>query len=271
MGRFVEPAGSREARLYTETGRERTAKPPAIVASLLNRDGTYYADFQDANRTPARRRHSLKTKSKRQAERMLSKLAEAYREGVWDAWAQTPPDFFQADQSKAPKRLGETVTRFMTEKEETLARSTLNAYRSYTALLVTTLGAQTFLDRLDAADVDRFVRTVGGSGRVPSQGSKHQRLIVAQSFFRWAVEQGACKANPTEKAIRPGKPHRIPKAVTDAELAALLAAIPDTRAWTRPLFEFAALTGLRMGELGRLRWEDVNAERRLLSLHTQKN
>jgi site-specific recombinase XerD len=202
---------------------------------------------------------------------MLGKLAEAYREGIWDAWSQTPADFFQADRSKVPKRVGETVARFMVEKEEMLARSTLNAYRSYTALLVSVLGSQTFLERIEAADVDRFVRATGGSGRAPSQGSKHQRLIVAQSFFRWAVEQGACRANPTEKALRPGKPHRIPKAVIDTELYALLAAIPDTRAWTRPLFEFAGLTGLRLGELGRLRWEDVDTERRLITLHTQKN
>ena len=241
------------------------------MASLRSRKGTFYADFQDSRRTPPRRRLSLGTKNKREAARLLATLEEAHRAGAFDPWTQTPADYFRAEQDKAPKRLGETVCRFMAEKEETLARSTLNAYRSYLRLLVSVLGSETFLDRIKATDVDRYVRAVGGSGRKPSQGSKNQRLIVAQSFFGWAVEQSACKSNPTEKAIRPGKPQRIPKAVTDDELAALLAAIPETRAWTRPLFRFAAFTGLRMGELARLRWTDVDANRRLLTLHRQKN
>jgi integrase len=63
----------------------------------------------------------------------------------------------------------------------------------------------------------------------------------------------------------------LPKAATDEEFFAILEHVPPGRAWTRPLFEFAALTGLRIGELGRLQWRHVDRERRLIRIERQKN
>lgn len=241
------------------------------MASLLNRGGCYYADFQDAARTPARRRLSLGTKSKRQAERMLGRLADAYREGNWDAWTQTPDEFFHATIQAAPRRVAETAAEFLAETEAKACRSTLNAYRSYTALFVSVLGPETFVERVRTSDVERYVNAVGGSGRAPSQGSKRQRLTVAKSFFTWSVAHGYVKTKPTDAATMPARPARLPKAVTDEELAAILGALTDGRAWMRSLFEFGALTGLRISELCRLEWGHVDTEQRLLRIETQKN
>ena len=241
------------------------------MATLLNRNGTYYADIQDARRTPGRRRLSLKTTSKRAALRMLAKLEEAYALGTWDPWVQTVADLLQADRQAAPKRLDEAVAEFMKGQEEQAAPSTLNAYRSYTALFVSTVGAATFVERVTAADVERFVVAVGGSKRPPSQGSKRQRLTVAKSFFSWAKGRGYVKEKPTDRVPRPPRPARLPKAVMDDELEAILAALPDGRAWMRPLFLFASLTGLRVSELCRLQWEQVDVGRRVLRIERQKN
>lgn len=241
------------------------------MASLLNRNGTYYADFYDSDRTPQRRRLSLGTRSKRQADKMLGKLEDAYALGTWDPWTETPAEFFKAEIQAAPKRLGETVAEYMKEKERDAARSTLQAYRSYSALLVTVLGAETFLERVRTADVDRYVQAVGGSGKRPSLGSQRQRLTVAKSIFSWALGKGYVPSKPTDGAHCPKRPARLPKAVTDDELSAILAALTDGRAWMKPLFEFAALTGLRVSELARLEWSHVDFERRLLRIERQKN
>ncbi len=241
------------------------------MPSLLNRGGVWYASFHDAGRRPTQRRHSLKTRSKRTALRLLSRLDDAYRAGVWDAWSQQPDELFHADQIAAPKRLGEVAAEFVAHKKETAAPSTLNAYRSYTRLLVAVAGADAYLERISSTDVERFIHATGASGRSPSAGSKHQRMIVAQSFFSFAFARGYVKTKVTDAVTRPPKPERLPKAVTDAELDALLAAIPEGRAWTRPVFQFAALTGLRVSELCRLRWRDIDFEKRLLRIERQKN
>lgn len=241
------------------------------MASLLKRSGVWYANFYDASRTPKQKRHSLKTTSKRTAGQMLSKLEDAYRLGEWDAWTESPDDFFHAELSAAPKRVNEVVSEFQEWARRTLAKSTFRAYESYSALFEDVMGSTTFIETVTADDVERYMNGPGRSGRPPSQGSRRQRLTVVKSLFSFCVERGYVREKPSDDVTRPQRPSRLPKAVTDEEFTALLEAIPDTRAWTRTLFRFKALTGLRISELARLRWDDVDMERRLIRIHVQKN
>lgn len=241
------------------------------MASLLNRNGIYYADFYDSNRKPSRRRHSLKTRTKRTADRLLSRLEAAYREGTWDAWTESPEDLFHADHAAEAKTVGEAVPDFIQHKRETCAATTVKAYASYLRFFTEMVGSSTYIERVTADDVAGYVHGVGESGREPSANTQRQRLTVAQSFFSWAKANGYAKEKPTDAVDRPAKPEKLPKAVTDDELEALLDAIPEGIAWAKPLFRFAAVTGLRVSELGRLRWEDVDTEQRLLKIERQKN
>lgn len=241
------------------------------MASLLKRNGIYYADFYDSNRKPARRRHSLKTRTKRTAERLLARLEAAYREGTWDAWTESPKDLFHADHADEAKTVGEAVPVFLQYKRGTCAATTVKAYASYLRFFTEVVGGSTYLERVSTDDVEEYIHGVGVSGRAPSANTKHQRLIVAQSLFAWAKANGYVKDKPTDSVDRPRKPQKLPKAVTDDELEALLEAVPEGIAWVKPLFRFAAVTGLRISELGRLRWEDVDPEQRLLRIERQKN
>lgn len=203
--------------------------------------------------------------------RLLSKLDDAYRLGVWDAWTQQPDELFHAEHVALPKQIGDAAEEFVIYKTKVSAPSTMQTYRSYVRLLVSVLGKKTYLERIVPGDIERFIKVRGGTGCEPSKGSQHQRMIVAQSFFGWALSQGYVKSKPTDAAQRPQKPQRLPKAITDEELDAILDAIPAGRAWTRPVFQFAALTGLRVSELCRLKWTDIDFGRRLIRIEQQKN
>ena len=66
-----------------------------VMASLLNRNGTYYAQFYDAHRTPKKKRLSLRTKRKREARKRLVQLERDWERGTFDPWSDDPRTYKQ--------------------------------------------------------------------------------------------------------------------------------------------------------------------------------
>jgi integrase len=83
----------------------------------------------------------------------------------------------------------------------------------------------------------------------------------------------------------PRRPSKIPRFVTEEELDLICAAIESdyeeersrgvvqegSRIWVIPLFRLAFVTGMRAGELARLRWNDIDFEEGLIYIKVQKN
>lgn len=236
------------------------------MPSLFDRHGAYYATFSDASRRPRQRRHSLKTRSRRTAERLLARLAEAYDLGLWDPWTGAPDDVLHPDRVEDPKRLGEAVAAYLVHARRALRPITYRTRRGVVDRFAAHVGPGIYLQRVTARDVASFVAS--GDVAASTQGT---RLVGVKALFTHCVREGWVGASPAHAVPRPTPPPRFPRAVTDEELEAVLAAIPEHRAWTRPAFLFAALTGLRVSELARLRWDDVDADGRLLRIERQKN
>lgn len=101
----------------------------------------------------------------------------------------------------------------------------------------------------------------GGAGSRKVSPSSVNRLFWALGAFgTWCVERHYHLLNPwrVESLAETQSP---PPAVDDATLARVLMSL--SARW-RPVVEFAAETGLRKGELGRLRWEDIDLPDRVL-------
>jgi integrase len=87
----------------------------------------------------------------------------------------------------------------------------------------------------------------------------HSLRASLSAMFATAVDDGALRANPIQGLRLPvtrsvaAEEHEA-KALTRAELALVLAAVPDE---SRLFFEFLAHTGLRISEAIGLRWEHV--------------
>lgn len=96
-------------------------------------------------------------------------------------------------------------------------------------------------------------------GRAPRTQNHH--LAHLRNFLNWTVEQGWLQRSPLE-GMRPvtvgqaGKRH-VRRALSEAELQALLAATPEPR---RTVYLVAALSGYRRSELRRMTKADLSPE-----------
>jgi len=80
----------------------------------------------------------------------------------------------------------------------------------------------------------------------------NRRLTVFKRFFRWAVREHLCAADPTLKLQAARQPLRVPKTLSEAQVEALLVA-PDVDTplglRDRAMLELMYASGLRVSEL----------------------
>ena len=112
--------------------------------------------------------------------------------------------------------------------------------------------------RVDEATVAAYVEelaagratTTASRGYAPS--SIARALVAVRSFHRFCVEEGLVDVDPSEEVGAPRVPQGIPKALTEAEVEALLGAVAgdDPRALRdRAILETLYATGVRISEL----------------------
>jgi len=80
-------------------------------------------------------------------------------------------------------------------------------------------------------------------------------ITNARQFYAWAADYEHLRAdNPADRLLRPKRPRRLPRPISEADLMhAVAAAPPDVRAW----LVLAAWAGLRAKEIALLRRECV--------------
>lgn len=101
----------------------------------------------------------------------------------------------------------------------------------------------------------------------PHPSTRGTYLGHLRSFFRWAVEEGYRDTDPTAGIRTPKVPRRLPRPLSEQELArALETATPRTRAW----ITLAAYSGLRACEIAAMHGEHVDHARGTIYLPCQK-
>ena len=110
------------------------------------------------------------------------------------------------------------------------------------------------LDDLEAL----LARTHHRTGKPLAQGTMQSERSYLQSFFAWAKERGHRKGNPAKKLRKVKMTRRKPRPLNASQIDAML----DTGAYsrTRDIITIAALTGLRLGEVVKLRGEDIDLD-----------
>jgi integrase/recombinase XerD len=147
--------------------------------------------------------------------------------------------------------------------ERGVAVNTLEAYQrdlaAYRAFLGRRAegGAAVDVDGLTEGDVDAYVdhlksaRDADGKARW-SAASVARAVVAVRSFHRFCVTEGHLSVDPSEDVTAPRVPQGIPKALTEAEIEALLGAVTGESSVAlrdRAILETLYATGVRISEL----------------------
>lgn len=138
--------------------------------------------------------------------------------------------------------------------EDGLAANSLAAYRRDLRTLSAWLaGRGGTLLAANEVDLSAFFAAQHASTRA---STANRRLASFRRFYRWALREGRIAADPTLRLANAKRPARFPRAISEAQVEALLAA-PDTETplglRDRAMLELLYATGLRVSELVALR------------------
>ncbi|WP_068149073.1 tyrosine-type recombinase/integrase [Rhodococcoides corynebacterioides] len=158
---------------------------------------------------------------------------------------------------------GEPTDRDLEDYEVFLLGAGVSDKRRREALIALTaferfLGLAAYLAR--PVDVSRFL------GRPHlSPGSRHTYFGVLRSYFRWHISVHPDHADPTAALPRPRQPSGIPKPLTQAQFETLLRTPMHRK--THAMILLAALAGLRVHEIAKVRGEDVDLDERTMFVY----
>lgn len=248
------------------------------MASLVKQRSRYYLQFYDSTRKPARKKVSLKTTRKRAAKKAQRRLEDAYALGEFDPWADDPITF--RDRNADDPQMSKAVRRFLNlKREQGRAQTTITTYRKQLDRLTDRAGDPP-ISALPSSAITEYVRDAS-----VSKATRRKRFRHVKAFCRWADSEGLTPSNPIDDVQQPEKADKLPKAVRTGELARICSTIESDYAekhggdglrdgeilWLVPLFRFMFFTGLRGSEIGRLRWDHIDRDRKLVFLYRQKS
>jgi len=140
-----------------------------------------------------------------------------------------------------------------------LANSTLADYDSMYRLYVGPFFASMPLSTITARAVGDFQLNMR---RIGVSAVRYGKVVVPlRACLRWHFRRGTFASDTSFWFDKPAPPADERKVLSFEELERLVAALP---AFYRPLVVCAAYTGMRLGELRALTWQDVNFDRGLI-------
>jgi len=125
------------------------------------------------------------------------------------------------------------------------------------------------LAKLSHADVESFLiakraeskkRGRGKTATVLTPRGIRHLYVVLKTALSWAIRKGFLTVNPMNRVDAPSVPRVEIVPLTPAETARLLNAAEEANDPLLALWELAAATGARKGELLGLRWDDIDLE-----------
>lgn len=158
------------------------------------------------------------------------------------------------------ERLADYLRGWLDEKGRDLAPSTAALYRRRIESIVIPALGDVPLDKLSPAMIHEWLQGVARTGRARLA---NQARAVLHTALEQAYKLGMIAQNPVARTDPVREERRAREALSPEQLKAVLAAAPDRM---RPLFLFAAVTGLRRGEVLGLHWEDVDFEARTVRI-----
>jgi integrase len=254
------------------------------TGSIIERDGaqgtTYAARFRAyGERQYITLGHSWDGYTRRSAETELQNILADVRRGIWK------PDVAEAHTPPADPTFHEFASSWYEDRRHEVAPRTAEAYQWALINHLLPFFAKHRLSQITIAEVDRYrsakvrERDQLLVTRTLADRSINATLNMLAQVLEVAVEYGHLASNPPRgrrrrlKAKQPKRTWLEPEQVEPLRNAAVIGlrggrTRPDPR--TRTLYATAICTGLRIGELLALRWQDVDLASGRLTVRESK-
>jgi integrase len=214
---------------------------PAKIYLYRRTNGWYYVGYFESGR---KRWKSTRQRSKREALRAVANFTELFKP------------------KPVVTSLAAFCERFLAYVRATLGLETLVLYER-TLRHFQVIAGDVELHSLTSQHFDRY-KVARLEGRSPV--SVNMELRALKAAFRTAVRWKLLQTSPFAEARQVAVPEALPLFFSKADFARLLEAVPD--GWLREIIVFAALTGMRQGEIRNLRWQDVDLQRGLIRVQS---
>ncbi|MEW6153434.1 MAG: site-specific tyrosine recombinase XerD [Actinomycetota bacterium] len=159
-----------------------------------------------------------------------------------------------------PREVEELLSWLAVEKGR--SRNTLAAYRRDLAAYTEFLAARKLaVGEVTEAVVEDYLAFLRAAGRAPA--SVARALVSVRALHRFCEDEGLAPTNPAEDVERPPVPAGLPKALSEDEVASLLAAVTGEDALARrdrAILEVLYGCGLRVSELVGLSLGDIDLD-----------
>jgi integrase len=149
---------------------------------------------------------------------------------------------------------------FLEDARKNLSANTARSYEQTLAHVLPTIGPLR-LDRLDGPRIERLYADLRNELSASLTARVH---VVLRCVLNAAKKKGLIRSSPLETVKAPRYKRPVVQSLTLAELKRLLVAAEGDR--LHALFVVAATTGVRQGELFALTWDDLDLDRRTLSV-----
>ena len=233
------------------------------MSSLFKRNN-WTLQYTNNDRSPKKKQFSLGTTSKEIAQRLKAELDDLYFRGLFDPWTD---DFREVlERRKRPGKPQKLVDvqdakeKFVRSRQG-LSEATIDKYEMVTRLFSEFVGGQ--LQSVDPEDVSAFLES-----RDLSLTSKHVYRRHLSVFFNWCADRDWIEDNPADAVSLQRKPDKKPKAFTQEEVEKLA---EEATGELSSIIIVAAYTGLRLSKVTGLTWEDVDLERKEVSVSRTKS
>jgi integrase/recombinase XerC len=160
--------------------------------------------------------------------------------------------------------------------ERNVATNTVTAYRDDLESFVSFLSDDYYTIRRDELDLKRvdhltvrsYLAHLGRRKLARSSMARH--LSALRSFFKFLMREGVVEANPARGVATPKREKHLPMVMQTADIALLLEQPDlDTPLGVRDLawLELLYASGLRIGELVGIDFDDIDLRSRLVKVH----
>jgi integrase len=239
------------------------------MASMRKESGNYYARFYDRTCDPKRCSVPLRTTRKDVARRRLTRMERRFEKGNFDPW--------NPESSAEHLSVEETIKRFLEARSHLRDSTVKNNRVMLEAWSRDCVPAGLAVRSLAPKHLNCYVHD-----EAVASATQDKRYRLLRTFLGWTGEQGLTGESPLEDVRKPKQKKKQPAFLSPDDLEKLLRCI-DAHAqllrkqpgpnsddeWLTAMIRVAVCTGLRRGELKRLRWYDVDLSQRLVTVRSR--